>query len=76
MPKKGGGILDFINIGLWGLAAKNSDGTFTGTILTRTWYGILLIGIILLPLLIIYIIWKIFGTKTPMPKNNQSMPQK
>ena len=54
MVKKGGGIID---MGLWGLAIRNSDGTM----LTRFWYGLILLGILIVPFALIFLV---FGKTT------------
>ena len=58
MVKKGGGIID---MGLWGLAIRNSDGTVAGTMLTRFWYGLILLGILIVPFALIFLV---FGKTT------------
>ena len=57
MKKKGGDIFGLFNLGLWGAAAANSDGTVTNTIGLRLWYGLLILS----PLLILILIWFVFG---------------
>jgi hypothetical protein len=64
MVKKGGGIID---MGLWGLAIRNSDGTVAGTMLTRFWYGLILLGILIVPFALIFLV---FGKTTHVNNNN------
>ena len=67
MVKKGGGIID---MGLWGLAIRNSDGTVAGTMLTRFWYGLMLLGILIVPFALIFLV---FGKTTHVNNNNKNV---
>ena len=73
MVKKGGGISDLLDMGLWGLAIRNSDGTVAGTMLTRFWYGLILLGILIVPFALIFLVWKIFGKTTHVNNNNKNV---
>jgi hypothetical protein len=61
--KRGGDLFGLANLGLWGVAAQNSDGTVVGTIGLRLWYGFIILAIIGVPILLFFL----FAKKTPMP---------
>lgn len=67
MVKKGGNLLD---MGLWGLAIRNSDGTVAGTMLARFWYGLILLGILIVPFVLIFLV---FGKTTHVNNNNKNV---
>jgi hypothetical protein len=60
MKKKGGDIFGLFNLGLWGAAAANSDGSVTNTIWLRFYYGLLILS----PLFILMLLWLVFGKVT------------
>jgi hypothetical protein len=69
--KRGGDLFGLANLGLWGVAAQNSDGTVMGTIGLRLWYGFIILAIIGVPILLFFL----FAKKTPMPAPN-AQPKK
>jgi hypothetical protein len=70
--RKGGDLfttgLKLGNLGLWGVAAQNSDGTVAGTIGLRLWYGLIILALIATPIVLFFL----FAKKTPMPTTARS----
>ena len=64
MPKGGGLFGEAADVGLWGLAYKNSDGSFTGTLYNRFYYGFM---ILLIPAILIGLFF-LFARKTTPTK--------
>jgi hypothetical protein len=48
MRKRGGGLMDFLNAGLWGEAYAQSDGSLFSILKLRLWYGFLILSPFLL----------------------------
>ena len=64
MPNGGGLFFDTLNAATWGLAYKNSDGSFTGTLYNRFYYGFM---ILLIPAILIGLFF-LFAHKTTPTK--------
>ena len=67
MPRKGGGLFgEAANVGLWGLAYKNSDGSVIGTVENRFYYGFIILLVIVVPIgLFLLFAHKTTPTKEP-----------
>jgi hypothetical protein len=56
MPRKGGGLFgEAADIGLWGVAYANSDGSVVGTVENRFYYGFMLLLIIAAPVALFFL---------------------
>ena len=70
MTRKGGGpIGEAVNLGLWGTAYANSDGSVTGTVKNRFTYSLYIFGALLGVILIGALIWFVFGQKSFKPQS-------
>ena len=70
MVRKGGGpIGEAVNLGLWGTAYANSDGSVVNTVQNRFTYSLYIFGALLAVILIIALIWFFFGQKSFKPQS-------
>jgi len=60
MRRGGTEVGQLANAGLWATAYANSDGSVMGTIGARLWYGFLILS----PLLVIGVLFMLFGHTT------------
>jgi hypothetical protein len=71
--KKGSGLFGTVaDVGLWGIAYENSDGSFWSVLKLRLWYGFIILAVLGLPIMLFFI----FAKKTPAPNTPETKKSK